>query len=159
MTSAAAESEAMIKLPKLSIAAVNGMAIGGGVNLALVWQDFVPGLWLSNSPGLAPNVFSLHLSSELRSTSARTAHRFGIYPESCLEMRYLEERVAGSKHACFSCFLPGVRTEGCSISLSVRRAGADTRAGLVRVAAPLLHGTFRILGFLILGPLLFRVLY
>ena len=27
MTSAAAESEAMIKLPKLSIAAVNGMAI------------------------------------------------------------------------------------------------------------------------------------
>ena len=78
MTSAAAESEAMIKLPKLSIAAVNGMAIGGGVNLALVWQDFVPGLWLSNSLGLAPNVFSLHLSSELRSTSARTAHRFGI---------------------------------------------------------------------------------
>eukprot|EP00439_Symbiodinium_sp_Y106_P047576 s3511_g6.t1 len=34
-------TRAMIKLPKLSIAAVNGMAIGGGVNLALVWQDFV----------------------------------------------------------------------------------------------------------------------
>ena len=35
-------AQAMIKLPKISIAAVNGMAIGGGVNLALVWQDFVP---------------------------------------------------------------------------------------------------------------------
>ena len=65
MTSATAESEAMIKLPKLSIAAVNGMAIGGGVNLALVWQDFVPGLWCYNSPGLAPKVFSSRVSSDL----------------------------------------------------------------------------------------------
>lgn len=31
----------MIKLPKISIAAVNGLAFGGGVNLAFVMQDFV----------------------------------------------------------------------------------------------------------------------
>ena len=33
--------QAMIKLPKISIAAVNGMAVGGGVNMAFVWQDYV----------------------------------------------------------------------------------------------------------------------
>lgn len=39
--SLAAATRAMIKLPKLSIAAVNGITVGGGVNLAFVWQDFV----------------------------------------------------------------------------------------------------------------------
>lgn len=31
--------EEMIKLPKISISAINGTAIGGGVNLGLLWQD------------------------------------------------------------------------------------------------------------------------
>jgi len=39
--SLAGTTRAMIKLPKISIAAVNGMAIGGGVNVAFLWQDFV----------------------------------------------------------------------------------------------------------------------
>ena len=34
-----AQSEEMIKLPKISISAINGTAIGGGVNLGLLWQD------------------------------------------------------------------------------------------------------------------------
>jgi len=38
--SLAAATRAMIKLPKISISAVNGLAVGGGVNLAFVWQDF-----------------------------------------------------------------------------------------------------------------------
>eukprot|EP00971_Amphidinium_carterae_P158478 3141808-Amphidinium_carterae.1 len=37
----AGHTRAMLKLPKISIAAVNGMCVGGGVNMALVWQDFV----------------------------------------------------------------------------------------------------------------------
>eukprot|EP00413_Alexandrium_margalefii_P027873 CAMPEP_0204570372 /NCGR_PEP_ID=MMETSP0661-20131031/38278_1 /ASSEMBLY_ACC=CAM_ASM_000606 /TAXON_ID=109239 /ORGANISM="Alexandrium margalefi, Strain AMGDE01CS-322" /LENGTH=307 /DNA_ID=CAMNT_0051578553 /DNA_START=65 /DNA_END=986 /DNA_ORIENTATION=+ len=38
--SLAGATRAMIKFPKLSIAAVNGITVGGGVNLAFVWQDF-----------------------------------------------------------------------------------------------------------------------
>ncbi|CAE7269741.1 echA12, partial [Symbiodinium pilosum] len=38
--SLAGSTRAMIKLPKISIAAVNGMAVGGGVNMAFVWQDY-----------------------------------------------------------------------------------------------------------------------
>jgi len=38
--SAAAVTRAMVKMPKISIAAVNGLAIGGGVNMAFVWNDF-----------------------------------------------------------------------------------------------------------------------
>eukprot|EP00933_Yihiella_yeosuensis_P028200 TRINITY_DN22015_c1_g1_i1.p1 TRINITY_DN22015_c1_g1~~TRINITY_DN22015_c1_g1_i1.p1 ORF type:complete len:285 (-),score=49.97 TRINITY_DN22015_c1_g1_i1:63-887(-) len=36
----AGPTRAMIKFPKLSLAAVNGICVGGGVNLAFVWQDF-----------------------------------------------------------------------------------------------------------------------
>jgi len=39
--SVAAQTRAMVKFPKISIAAVNGICVGGGVNMALVWQDFV----------------------------------------------------------------------------------------------------------------------
>jgi len=38
--SLAGPTRAMIKLSKISIAAVNGVTVGGGVNLAFVWQDF-----------------------------------------------------------------------------------------------------------------------
>lgn len=38
--SLAAVTRAMLKLPKISIAAVNGITVGGGVNLAFAWQDF-----------------------------------------------------------------------------------------------------------------------
>ncbi|CAE8610258.1 unnamed protein product, partial [Polarella glacialis] len=38
--SLAGTTRAMIKFPKISIAAVNGVTVGGGVNLAFIWQDF-----------------------------------------------------------------------------------------------------------------------
>lgn len=38
--SMAAQTRAILKLPKISIAAVNGVTVGGGVNMAFVWQDF-----------------------------------------------------------------------------------------------------------------------
>mmetsp|Transcript_113971 Transcript_113971/g.322656 ORF Transcript_113971/g.322656 Transcript_113971/m.322656 type:complete len:298 (-) Transcript_113971:95-988(-) len=36
----AAATRLMLRLPKLSVSAVNGVAIGGGVNMAFAWQDF-----------------------------------------------------------------------------------------------------------------------
>jgi len=38
-TSAASQTRMMIKFPKISIAAVNGLSLGGGVNMALLWHD------------------------------------------------------------------------------------------------------------------------
>mmetsp|Transcript_34496 Transcript_34496/g.82755 ORF Transcript_34496/g.82755 Transcript_34496/m.82755 type:complete len:294 (-) Transcript_34496:82-963(-) len=37
----AGPTRAMIKLPKISFSAINGVAVGGGVNLGLLWQDMV----------------------------------------------------------------------------------------------------------------------
>ncbi|CAK9085072.1 2-trans-enoyl-CoA isomerase) (pECI) [Durusdinium trenchii] len=39
--SLAGPTREMIKFPKISISAINGVTIGGGVNLGLLWQDLV----------------------------------------------------------------------------------------------------------------------
>ncbi|CAJ1371543.1 unnamed protein product, partial [Effrenium voratum] len=44
----AGPTRAMIKLPKISFSAINGVAVGGGVNLGLLWQDMV---FASEAPG------------------------------------------------------------------------------------------------------------
>jgi hypothetical protein len=33
------DPQEMIKFPKISISAINGTTIGGGINLGLLWQD------------------------------------------------------------------------------------------------------------------------
>jgi|EP00927_Polykrikos_kofoidii_P075332 2-(1,2-epoxy-1,2-dihydrophenyl)acetyl-CoA isomerase len=98
--SAAAATRAMIKFPKLSIAAVNGLAVGGGVNVAFVWHDMCfaaeeakfrfPFGQLGLTPELGssffiPRIVGLARAKELlmlgKEFSAKRAHEMGLVNE------------------------------------------------------------------------------
>jgi enoyl-CoA hydratase/carnithine racemase len=97
---AAGATRAMIKFPKLSIAAVNGIAVGGGVNMAFVWHDLCfsaetatfryPFGQLGLTPELGsstlmPRIIGLPRAKQLlmlgKEFSAQTAHEFGLCNE------------------------------------------------------------------------------
>jgi len=98
--SLAGPTRAMIKFPKPSLSAVNGVAIGGGVNLAFVWQDLCyaaeeatfrfPFAELGLTPELGssvllPRIVGLPRAKELLQLgtefSAQKAHELGLCTE------------------------------------------------------------------------------
>jgi len=113
--SAAGSTREMIKLPKLSISAVNGLAVGGGVNMALVWQDLayasedvtfrLPFSELGLTPELGSSFMLPHLVGNMRAKEllmlgptidAKKAYDIGLLVEVTPKGEVLQRALAAA---------------------------------------------------------------